>query len=42
MKSVRMLGYGGALNWKQTASALEVEWPKGFEPGYGYCLEITR
>ena len=27
---------------KQTASALEVKWPKGFEPGYGYCLEISR
>lgn len=40
--SVRLLGYGGALKWKQTESALEVEWPSGFEPQYGYCLEVSH
>ncbi len=40
--SVRLLGYQGALNWKQTDWALEVEWPKGFQPEYGYCLEISQ
>jgi alpha-L-fucosidase len=38
--SVRLLGYERALKWKQTERALEVEWPKGFEPEYGYCLEV--
>jgi alpha-L-fucosidase len=38
--SVRLLGYGGALKWKQTERALEVEWPKGVDPEYGYCLEV--
>jgi alpha-L-fucosidase len=40
--SVRLLGYSGPLRWNQTARALEVEWPNGFEPEYGYCLEVMR
>ena len=42
VKSVRLLGYEGMLKWKQTESALEVEWPNGFAPEYGYCLEVNR
>jgi alpha-L-fucosidase len=42
VNSVRLLGYSGELKWKQTESALEVQWPKGFGPEYGYCLEISR
>lgn len=38
--SIRLLGYAGPLKWKQTESALEVMWPAGFEPAYGYCLEV--
>jgi alpha-L-fucosidase len=38
--SVRLLGYNGSLKWQQTAGALEVEWPQGFNPAYGYCLEV--
>jgi alpha-L-fucosidase len=41
-RSVRLLGYRGELRWKQSSSALEVDWPTGFELGYGYCLEISR
>ena len=38
--TVRLLGYEGKLNWKQTASALEVVLPKDFQQAYGYCLEV--
>lgn len=42
VKSVRLLGHNGTVQWKQTASALEVQWPKGFNAGFGYCLEVNR
>jgi len=42
VRTLRLLGYAGNIKWKQTASALEVEWPKGFDAGYGYCFEIGR
>jgi alpha-L-fucosidase len=41
VKSARLLGYPGTLQWKQTASGLEAQFPSDFKFAYGYCLEVT-
>ncbi len=43
IKEVRMLGYDGVLNWKQTANGLEVQFPAPdqIKTQYAYVLKIN-